>query len=98
MNASISIKSSLIGFCGAISLHGYQYIIKSNVPLVKILWIIVIISMTTIGMVFLFMNTDNYVNSGIRTDFESIFSMEVTSKFSCRNKNKTKKFSVSMPE
>lgn len=58
-------------FCESTSLHGYPYLFIANSIILKILWIIVIIAFTCIGIGFLISNTDDYLSSNIVTTIDT---------------------------
>ena len=58
-------------FCESTSLHGYNYLYIANSVILKILWIIVIVAATFLGIVFLVSNTNDYLEARIVTTIES---------------------------
>ena len=58
-------------FCESTSLHGYPYLFIAHSIIVRIIWVIVILGFTCLGVYFLFYNTDDYLSSGIVTTIET---------------------------
>ena len=58
-------------FSAATSLHGYGYLQSVNSMFLKVIWILVIIIMTAIGITFVAINTDEYFKARITTTIES---------------------------
>ena len=58
-------------FSVATSLHGYTYLQSVNSMILKVIWILVILIMTGLGVTFVAINTDEYFKSRITTTFES---------------------------
>ena len=58
-------------FCQSTSLHGYSYLYNDNSKILRIMWIIVIIMSTGLGVCFIVSNTEDYLNSKIVTTIES---------------------------
>ena len=58
-------------FSVATSLHGYGYLQSVNSMVLKVIWILVIIIMTVIGVTFVAINTDEYFKARITTTIES---------------------------
>ena len=58
-------------FCESTSLHGYPYLYIANSICSKILWSIVIIAFTCIGVSFVISNTDDYLSSNIITTIDT---------------------------
>ena len=65
--ATIAFK----GFCESTSLHGYSYLYNANSIILKILWVIVILILTGIGIKFCITNTDEYLKARLVTNIES---------------------------
>ena len=65
------LKKVFSDFCESTSLHGYRYVMNVNSYFVKFAWFSVISSMTTVGLFFLFLNTSNYIKSGLMTTIDS---------------------------
>ena len=59
------------GFCESTSLHGYNYLNSANSIFLKFFWFLVILVMTSCGIVLLVQNTIEYLNSNIVTTIES---------------------------
>ena len=58
-------------FCESTSLHGYSYIANTNSIIVKIIWSVVILCFSAIGVKFLIVNTHEYMESRLVTSIES---------------------------
>ena len=58
-------------FCESISLHGYSYLNNANALFLKFFWFLVILAMSSSGVVLLVQNTTEYLNAGIVTTIES---------------------------
>ena len=58
-------------FSVATSLHGYGYLHSVNSMILKAIWILVIITMTGLGITFVAINTDEYFKARISTNTES---------------------------
>ena len=58
-------------FLVATSLHGYGYLHSVNSMILKVVWILVIITMTGLGITFVAINTDEYFKARITTTIES---------------------------
>ena len=58
-------------FCESTSLHGYPYLNIANSFVLRILWSIVIIAFTCIGVSFVISNTDDYLSSNIITTIDT---------------------------
>ena len=58
-------------FCESTSLHGYPYLFIANSIILRILWIIIIIAFTCVGIGFLISNTDDYLSSNIVTTIDT---------------------------
>ena len=57
-------------FCESTSLHGYSYLTADSV-LSKVVWAIIILVTTGIGIKFLVINTKAYMHATIITNIES---------------------------
>ena len=58
-------------FCESTSLHGYSYLYITTSLFMKILWVFVIAAMTALGIVFVVINTNDYLQANIITTIES---------------------------
>ena len=58
-------------FCESTTLHGYSYLYIATSILMKIIWMIVIVSMTALGIGFVVNNTNDYLEAKILTTIES---------------------------
>ena len=58
-------------FCESTSLHGYSYLYIATSIFMKVLWVFVIVAMTAIGIVFVVINTNDYLEANIVTTIES---------------------------
>ena len=68
-----NIGNVLKEFCQSTSLHGYSQLCGySNSIGLKIVWVVVIFFMTTLGAIFLVINTKQFLEAGIFTTIETI--------------------------
>ena len=58
-------------FCESTSLHGYSYLYIATSIFMKVLWVFVIVAMTALGIVFVVINTNDYLEANIVTTIES---------------------------
>ena len=58
-------------FCESTSLHGYSYLINTNSFGLKLVWFLVILTMTGLGIAFLSINTNQYFKARLVTNIES---------------------------
>ena len=58
-------------FCESTSLHGYNYLLNGESITQKVFWVIVITTMTAIGISLLIQNTGDFVDSRIITTIDS---------------------------
>ena len=58
-------------FCDSTSLHGYTYLSNGTSIAQKVFWVIIIITMTAIGLSLLVQNTGDFCNSRIVTTIDS---------------------------
>ena len=58
-------------FCDSTSLHGYNYLSNGTSIVQKVFWVIIITTMTVIGLSLLVQNTGDFCNSRIVTTIES---------------------------
>ena len=58
-------------FCESTSLHGYSYIANGNSVALKIFWSTIIVCLTAIGIKFLIVNTQDYMESRLVTGIDS---------------------------
>ena len=58
-------------FFVATSLHGYGYLHSVNSMALKVIWILVIVMMTGLGVMFVAINTEKYFKARIITNIES---------------------------
>ena len=58
-------------FCESTSLHGYTYLYIASSICMKIIWIIIILLMTALGIGFVVSNTKEYLNANIVTTIET---------------------------
>ena len=58
-------------FCEATSLHGYSYFFISQSKIMKVFWVIVLFTMTSLGTLFLVKNTRDYIEADIVTTIKS---------------------------
>ena len=64
-------SKSFKDFCESTSLHGYTYLYMTSSITLKIFWIVVLLTMTSLGIMFLVRNTEDFVKSRIVTNIES---------------------------
>ena len=57
-------------FCESTSLHGYSYLYNSDSLILKLFWLIVILSMSTTAIFFLASNAKEYFDAKIQTSTE----------------------------
>ena len=66
-------------FCDSTSLHGYPYIFKTNSIIIKLIWGLVILTLTAIAASFIILNTDEFLHSNVVTTIEtSAASLDVS--------------------
>ena len=65
-------------FCQSTSLHGYGYLYNAKSIVEKLIWIIAIISMTSIGALLLVDNTQVFLNSTLSST-QSLSDLNVVS-------------------
>ena len=58
-------------FCESTSLHGYSYLYIAQSKFLKILWVIVLLTMTSLGIKFLVDNTMDYIEADVVTTIKS---------------------------
>ena len=58
-------------FCESTSLHGYSYLYIAQSKVLKVFWVIVLITMTSLGIVFLVDNTMDYIKADVVTTIKS---------------------------
>ena len=58
-------------FCESTSLHGYSYLYIAQSKLLMIFWVIVLITMTSLGVIFLVDNTMDYIEADVVTTIKS---------------------------
>ena len=58
-------------FCESTSLHGYSYLYIVDTLALKLVWILVILSTTGLGIYFFVKNTDDFIKARIVTNIES---------------------------
>ena len=58
-------------FLVATSLHGYGYLHSVNSMALKVVWALVIVIMTGLGVMFVAINTEKYFEARIITNIES---------------------------
>ena len=67
----VQLKTVVKNFCESTTLHGYSYLYSTNSTFVQILWLFVIIAMTGLGMNFLLINTQEFLEMKISTSIET---------------------------
>ena len=65
------LKGTFQDFSQATSLHGFSYLYISNANISKIVWGIVILTFSGLGIGLLVTNTEDYLSSRIVTNIES---------------------------
>ena len=65
------LKSTFQEFSRSTSLHGFSYLYISNANISKIVWGIVILTFSGLGIGLLVTNTEDYLSSRIVTNIES---------------------------
>ena len=65
------LKSTFQEFSHSTSLHGFSYLYISNASISKLLWVIVILTFSGLGIGLLVTNTEDYLSSRIVTNIES---------------------------
>ena len=65
------LKSTFQEFSQSTSLHGFSYLYISNASISKIVWGIVILTFSGLGIGLLVTNTEDYLSSRIITNIES---------------------------
>ena len=65
------LKSTFQDFSQSTSLHGFSYLYISNANISKIVWGIVILTFSGLGIGLLVTNTEDYLSSRIVTNIES---------------------------
>ena len=58
-------------FCESTSLHGYSYLYIAQSKFLKVFWVMVLITMTSLGIVFLVDNTMDYIEADVVTTIKS---------------------------
>ena len=58
-------------FCESTSLHGYSYLYSTDSIVLKLVWFIIIMGMTGLGIFFFVENTDAYIKARIVTNIET---------------------------
>ena len=58
-------------FCQSTSLHGYSYLIIAESLFLKLLWLVVILGMTGLGIQFLITHTHEYLKGRVLTTVET---------------------------
>ena len=66
-----SLTDVLKEFCDNTSLHGYLYLKQASSWPLKIVWVLIIILMTSVGFVFVGLNTQQYMESRLLTSIDS---------------------------
>ena len=67
----VQLKTVVKNFCESTTLHGYNYLYNTNSTFDQILWLFVIIVMTGLGMNFLLINTQEFLQMKISTSIET---------------------------
>ena len=65
------LKRTFQEFSQSTSLHGFSYLYISNASISKLLWVIVILTFSGLGIGLLVTNTEDYLSSRIVTNIES---------------------------
>jgi hypothetical protein len=58
-------------FCESTSLHGYSYFYIAQSRFLKVFWVIVLLTMTSLGIKFLVDNTMDYIEADVVTTIKS---------------------------
>ena len=58
-------------YCQSTSLHGFSYLYGNNKLAVKFFWLFVILAMTGIGILFIVLNTQQFLEARIETTIET---------------------------
>ena len=69
--AKRSIRKVFNEFCESTSLHGYNYWYNSDSVILKVVWAVVILVATCLGIVFLVNQTKEYIDARILTTIET---------------------------
>ena len=64
-------KKLVKDFCESTSLHGYSYLYIVDTLALKLVWILVILCTTGLGIYFFVKNTEDYIKARIVTNIES---------------------------
>ena len=64
-------KKVIKDFCESTSLHGYSYLYNTESIVLKLVWFIIIMGMTGLGVFFFVENTDAYIKARIVTNIET---------------------------
>ena len=59
------------GYCQSTSLHGFSYLYGNNKLAVKFFWLFVILAMTGLGILFIVLNTQQFLEARIETTIET---------------------------
>ena len=64
-------RKAVKDFCESTSLHGYSYLYIADSIISKLIWLIVILAMTALGIYLFVMNTDAYIKARLVTNIET---------------------------
>ena len=85
----VPISKTFRDFCESTSLDGYKYLYISNFTVVKVIWAIIILTISSIGIGLVVSNTDQYLKSRLTTSIEpSTASLNVSNFYIQKNRNK----------
>ena len=74
-------------FCESTSLHGYSYLYIAETIISKLVWTLVILFMTGLGMFLLVKNTNDYIKARLVTNVESSYANLSVRIFFCHIKS-----------
>ena len=70
-------------FCESTSLHGYPYLFVTTSVILKVIWIIIIVLFTCVGIGFVVSNTKEFLSSNIVTTIDTSSAPLTVSTFHC---------------
>ena len=69
--SKVKIGNVIKDFCQSTSLHGYSYLYGNNRLAVKFSWLFAILAMTGLGILFIVLNTQQFLEARIETTIET---------------------------
>ena len=69
--STVKIGNIIQDFCQSTSLHGYSYLYGNNRLAVNFSWLFVILAMTGLGILFIVLNTQQFLEARIETTIET---------------------------